>query len=474
MPINISLRCPSCGKQYKVSAEKLGQQAVCKQCGIRFTLSAEQPSTDESPVAAPQVDTAAVAAPQVGTVRSGLRDVPERIGRFEIRRRLGAGAFGAVYQAYDPLLSREVALKVPHAATLQSEKSRLRFFTEAKTAAQLRHPNIVPVYEPGQDGDTYYIVSAFIEGQTLEDAIDDQRPNFRHSAKLVKDLAGALAYAHKLGIVHRDIKPANIMLDAHGDPLLMDFGLARFEAEQSRLTIDGALLGTPAYMSPEQAARRNDQVGPASDQYSLGVVLYELLCGEPPFSGPPAVLIALVLNQEPVSPRIVNDKVPKDLETICLKAMAKRPSQRYADCTTLADDLRRWLADEPIQARPITALEKAYRWLKRHPAKVGLSGTLVILVFLGIVAIRQHSVVQKSVEEASHIKQQAEAVAQELEQKRKLYETATESAKDNDYVRQRLQELTGQNVLAEHAQPSELVATEPVSDPNSEITESAR
>ncbi len=240
----------------------------------------------------------------------------------------------------------------------------------------------MPVYEAGRDGDTYYIASAFIEGQTLEDAIDQQRPDFRQAAKLVMDLAGALDYAHELGVVHRDVKPANIMLDRKGNPLLMDFGLARLETAESKLTHDGTVLGTPSYMPPEQAAGRLEEVGPASDQYSLGVVLYELLCGSTPFSGPPAMVISLVIHQEPPSPRVENAAVPKDLETICLKAMSKKRDHRYAGCQAMAEDLRRWLAGEPITARRVSPVERLYRWCRRNPVMAGLSTTAALLLLV--------------------------------------------------------------------------------------------
>ena len=319
-----------------------------------------------------------------GQKDSAAREVgmPEKIGRFEVRARLGAGAFGAVYRAYDPMLDREVALKVPHASAVQSETRRARVVTEAKAAGQLRHPNIVPVYEAGRDGDISYIASAFIEGQTLEDAIEGQRLDFRRAAKLVMDLAGALHYAHQRGIVHRDIKPANIMLDAQGDPLVMDFGLARLEAAESKLTHDGTVLGTPSYMPPEQASGQLDLVGPASDQYSLGVVLYELLCGSTPFSGPPTMVISLVSTRSPPSPRKENPAIPKDLETICLKAMSKRRDNRYASCQAMAEDLRRWLSGEPITARRVGPAERFVRWCRRNPVVAGLSMTAALLLIL--------------------------------------------------------------------------------------------
>ncbi|HEX3658580.1 MAG TPA: serine/threonine-protein kinase [Pirellulales bacterium] len=374
----IKVRCThaDCGTLYQVAEEQIGLTAFCEKCGRTFVFQSPERETAAGESGS---DTNKPRSPVV------LAKVPEKLGRFEICERLGAGTFGAVYRARDPLLDREVALKVPHPSTLQSPTQRARVLTEAKAAAQLRHPNIVPVYEAGHDGETYYIAAAFIAGQTLEDAIDGQKPDFRRAAKLVMELAGALDYAHQLGVVHRDVKPANIMLDRKGNPLLMDFGLARLDAARSKLTHDGTVLGTPVYMPPEQASGQLDQVGPASDQYSLGVVLYELLCGETPFSGPPALVISLVLNQQPDSPRTVNAGIPKDLETICLKVMAKRREHRYSSCQALAEDLRRWLSGEPITARRVGPVERAVRWCRRNPATAGLVGAVFASLLAGAV-----------------------------------------------------------------------------------------
>jgi serine/threonine protein kinase len=228
-----------------------------------------------------------------------------------------------------------------------------RFINEAKAAARLQHPHIVPVFDAGKDGQRYYIASAFIEGETLDTAIGKRKLEFRETARIVMQLAESLAYAHQQGIVHRDVKPDNVMLDNNGEPHLMDFGLARLETSDEKLTQDGALMGTPAYMSPEQARGDVDDVSPASDQYGLGATLYEMLCGEVPFSGPPEIVIFNVTQTEPPALRVVKPAIPCDLETICQIAMAKEQQQRYSDCAALADDLRRWLADEPIQARRI-------------------------------------------------------------------------------------------------------------------------
>ena len=244
-----------------------------------------------------------------------------------------------MYRAYDPVLDREVALKVPHPGSLQTPKMVERFLREAKAAAQLRHPNIVPLYDAGRDGDLPYIASAFIDGRPLSEVIDDGLVDLKQAAEITLGLAEALHYAHGLGIVHRDVKPANVMLDADGRAILMDFGLARFELSEEKLTKEGAVMGTPAYMPPEQARGDSSAIGPASDQYSLGATLYELLTGHTPFSGPSEIVLFNVLRQEPPRPRQDRPEVSLDLETICLKAMAKEPPARFADCGALADDL---------------------------------------------------------------------------------------------------------------------------------------
>ena len=344
LPAMVVVKCPNpaCGRQYRARRSALGRISVCKHCGWEFVLCTSSGETH----------------PPDGQLRTGrglssapAREAPQRLGRFEIVSRLGSGAFGTVYRAYDPLLDREVALKVPRAAAMDKPEVRARFLREPKAAAQLRHPHIVPVYDAGTDGEYYYIASAYIEGNTLKELIDQERLDFRRAAQIVRDLAEALDYAHRMGVVHRDVKPANVMIDTEGDALLMDFGLARLESSDEKLTRLDSVLGTPAYMAPEQADSSFGEVGPASDQYSLGVILYELLCGETPFSGPSTVVILNVVSRAPDPPGSKDAGVPSDLETICLKATAKDPKQRYADCGALAEDLRRWLEGQPIQAR---------------------------------------------------------------------------------------------------------------------------
>jgi WD40 repeat protein/tRNA A-37 threonylcarbamoyl transferase component Bud32 len=338
----------------------------CRQCGTKFTLAA---STDRvQPPPRPQATTNAL----------------EKLARFQVRSRLGAGAFGTVYRAFDPQLEREVALKVPQPGVLDNPKRVERFLREAKSAAQLQHPNIVPIFDAGQEAGHYYIASAFIQGHPLSDVISETTGlNPVRAAKIVLKLAEALAYAHQLGIVHRDIKPANVMIDDDDQPHLMDFGLAARTESTEKLTQDGAVLGTPAYMAPEHAAGHKGESFPESDQYSLGVVLYELLTGRTPWEGPPQIVLYNVLHKEPESPRRIRKDVPRDLETICLKAMAKKPEHRFRDCQALADDLRRWLEGEPIKARRPGFVERAVRWGKREP-KLAAAGALAMI---GLVAL---------------------------------------------------------------------------------------
>jgi WD40 repeat protein len=312
--------------------------------------------------------------------------LPETIGRFVVKQRLGAGAFGTVYRATDPVLGREVALKVPQPGLLQSPTATERFLREARAAAQLRHPNIVTLFETGIDRGDHYIATEFIDGTTLADRVAEGGIDPRRAAEIIAALAEALHFAHGQGIVHRDVKPANVMLDREGRPHLMDFGLARIEgASGEKLTQDGAILGTPAYMAPEQATPTGTETTAASDQYSLGATLYELLTGQTPFSGPPAIVIFNLAHRDPPAPRSVRPEVPAALETICLKAMARDPGRRYRTCTELADDLRRWLQEEPIRARRARFPGHARRWIRTHRTAAGLAtcGLVGLLAFAG-------------------------------------------------------------------------------------------
>ncbi len=396
---------------------------------------------------------------------------------YEILGELGRGGMGVVYRAMHQKLQRLVALKMILSGTHASEAGIARFKAEAAAIAQLHHPNFVQVYEIGEHDGCPYFSLELIEGGSLDRRLKESPPTPNGAARIIEQLARAMSFAHEHGIVHRDLKPANVLLavvaakasvsrsgsrssisgsedhwSRNCEPKITDFGLAkRVDDESSNLTATGAIIGTPNYMSPEQAEGRVRQIGPASDIYSLGAMLYEMLTGRPPFKGSNMMeIIKLVVSQDPVPPRQIEPRLALDLETICLKCLEKDPARRYESAIALADDLRRYLDHEPILARPISTTERAIKWAKRRPMAVALIGVstiatvgMISVVVWHNVALRERLDAALAEERASRMRMdqavERERVAEIENAAQKLLEHARVAEAASDWTTARLE-----------------------------------
>jgi serine/threonine protein kinase len=369
---------------------------------------------------------AATLADGKATLRRASRGLkPPVVAGYEIIDEIGRGGMGVVYRARQLGLERMVALKMVLTGLHAEPKNLARLRTEAATLARLQHPHIVQIYDVGEVEGRPYFVFEFVAGGSLSQRLGGKPQPVRSASQLAETLARAVHTAHINGIIHRDLKPANILLQndeddrsqdgtnsdlsespriVHGSPFsfpkITDFGLAKCIGDDEKgtaaggLTITGDLLGTPNYMAPEQAMARRQPVGPTTDVYALGAILYELLTGRPPFTGEsPLATVLQVLHDEPVPVTRLQPNVPQDLETICLKCLHKDSRHRYGSALELADDLQRFLRDEPIRARPIGSLEKSWRWVRQHPSTTtllvaGLLAPVVALITLSFLSAR--------------------------------------------------------------------------------------
>jgi serine/threonine protein kinase/Flp pilus assembly protein TadD len=301
-------------------------------------------------------------------------------GDYELLEEIGRGGQGVVYRAHQKSLNRTVALKVIGLGYWATEAHLKRFRREAEAAASLDHSGIVPIYEVGEREGSCYFSMKFVDGGQLEEVARRAPISIRHAVELIVKVARTVHYTHEHGILHRDIKPGNILLDAKGEPLLTDFGLARLLETKSTVTHTMDVLGTPSYMAPEQAVGNNAAVSSATDVYGLGAVLYQLLTGHPPFAGGTTYeTIQLLLNAEPRQPRLLNPKIDRELSTICLKCLEKDPKRRYSSALALAEDLEHWLKHEPIRAKRSGFVTRARKWVRRKPAIAALIASLVAL-----------------------------------------------------------------------------------------------
>ena len=354
--------CPKCKKVIPVDAP----ESVCPSCLLDETADIHDPTAISPPP----------------------RDHLGQIDHFKLIEEISTGGMGIVYKAIQEDLNRVVAVKMIRTGRFANSQELERFQAEAEAAANLRHPGIVAIHQVGEEDGNHFFSMDWVGGGNLESWLDGRPMEDVEAARLLQKVTQAVAYAHSEGIIHRDLKPHNILMDADGNPHVSDFGIAKRLDCDSQLTVTGVVMGSPSYMSPEQATGDSANVRETSDIYSLGAILYALLTGRPPFrAATPIKTLEQVTSREPLPPKSLNPSISEDLNTICLKCLSKSPLSRYHSADALQAELNRFCEGKPIQARPLSRTETTLKWVKRNPLVSGLYTTIGIIALLGFLSV---------------------------------------------------------------------------------------
>jgi serine/threonine-protein kinase len=374
--------CPHCKNAIEIIAEDASESVVCPGCKSKVSLLeflSVNPSIEQT-----NTYSAEHFVPQLGT----------SVAHFRLDDKLGRGGFGTVFKAFDKRLERHVALKIPRTERMSRWQAE-NFIHEAQSAAQRQDPNIGSVYEVGRDEERIFIVSELIEGKTLDVWRKEQKPTQLEIASMMAKIANALHRAHQKKIIHRDLKPKNVIVDEVDSPHVTDFGLAKRESpEEMTITTKGVIIGTPAYMSPEQAMGKANEADCRTDVYSMGVMLYEFLTERRPYRGESDILTEEIIRGDVIEPHVFNKTVDPDLEAICLKAMARKPGDRFDSALELAEDLNRFANREPTLTRPLTKMQKGVRLARRHWMKAALAAVVLASISFGLVSVLNRGTAQ--------------------------------------------------------------------------------